>query len=141
MSSLEALQNSSNTDERISRVRDVSVEIENTGREIIFLWIPAHVGIPGNELADNAAKEATSGQVDEGTTIPYADVKTTITNTIYAAWPGKNIGKHIMGNFAKSNPQWKNGLIQEGTIGGNRPCCAAYDSVTLILHIHTYSID
>ena len=33
-------------------------QLSNSGKIIILIWIPSHIGIRGNELADEAAKSA-----------------------------------------------------------------------------------
>ena len=47
------------------QARNVAIEIENLvtqlakkGISVLFIWVPAHCGITGNELADQAAKQA-----------------------------------------------------------------------------------
>ena len=33
------------------------------GNEVLILWVPAHVGDEGNEVADGMAREAAAGQI------------------------------------------------------------------------------
>ena len=44
------------------------------GREIVFIWVPGHVGIRGNSVADSAAMDALDGDISLEL-IPFSDLK------------------------------------------------------------------
>ncbi|XP_071579564.1 uncharacterized protein [Temnothorax nylanderi] len=48
--------------------------IHDHGKRVILIWIPAHVGITGNELADELAKEAACEEADPSIVVPVGDM-------------------------------------------------------------------
>ena len=43
-------------------------------KQIVFVWVPGHVGIRGNSVADAAAKDALAGDTSVEL-IPFSDLK------------------------------------------------------------------
>ena len=67
-------------------------KLQEKGREVTLVWVPAHVGIPGNEQADALVKAATTKDATE-CWIPsiIKDVKRLINQNVLYQW---QMGKH-----------------------------------------------
>ena len=50
------------------------MELIRDGKEIVFIWVPGHVGIRGNLAAGSAAKHAVDGDITDDL-IPFSDLK------------------------------------------------------------------
>ena len=59
------------------------------GKHVIFTWIPSHIGIHGNTVVDQEAKNALDDPVSN-CSIPYTDFKPLIMT--YILKPGKTVG-------------------------------------------------
>ncbi|GBL87506.1 hypothetical protein AVEN_165128-1 [Araneus ventricosus] len=68
------------------------------GFTILFCWIPSHVGISGNELADNLARSATNSL---SSPVPLDDVKKCIKSILHSKWQAQWDLKNT--NFYQSN--------------------------------------
>ncbi|XP_071577284.1 uncharacterized protein [Temnothorax nylanderi] len=58
----------------ITEARIIIYELEKVhGKRVVLVWIPAHVGIEDNELADRLAKKAAEEEADPSIEIPVGD--------------------------------------------------------------------
>ncbi|KAG5862170.1 hypothetical protein JTB14_024980 [Gonioctena quinquepunctata] len=56
---------------------------------VIFIWIPSHIGIIGNERADEAAREAANSDYADNIPMRQDDIKVHIKHKILTLWQEK----------------------------------------------------
>ncbi|XP_042903321.1 uncharacterized protein [Parasteatoda tepidariorum] len=84
MSVLRQLENfNSDTHPILCFINHLLITLHKNRFHILLCWIPSHVGIPGNDLADSAARSATSVLT---LSIPFSDTKTYIRQFITSVW-------------------------------------------------------
>ena len=60
---LQSVKNNSRSsrEDTVKEINVVCYQLITRGTDIVLQWVPSHVGVPGNESADRAAKQATRG--------------------------------------------------------------------------------
>ena len=82
----------------VEKVKMLHYFLDSIGVEVVYLWVPAHCGIKGNEIADTLARIATgrmeSHHLDPSTItrseanleLPFSDTKLMINNYCISLW-------------------------------------------------------
>lgn len=108
LSSLNTILKIKSTDPLVVNIRNKICSPHTT---TVFLWTPAHAGIPGNERADFLAKlGAERGEVRE-TGLAHADLKKQVKRVAWeifqSQWDAIK-GSNKLGDFKNSVRPWKN---------------------------------
>ena len=61
--------------------------LEASGAEVLFCWIPSHLGIPGNTVVDREAKKALNKPISQSK-IYYKDLQPKISKYIFKSLAG-----------------------------------------------------
>ena len=65
LSSFQASQNMKSDHPFLTKIHELYSDLIRDGKEIVFVWVPGHIGISGNSAADTAAKDAVDNDVSE----------------------------------------------------------------------------
>ena len=88
LSVLESISNSFSYNPLVQHILSLTQWLKDQEKVIYFAWIPGHIGIPGNELADSAARQAAESENESWENIPLLpdDVKTALRLRINDTW-------------------------------------------------------
>ena len=70
----------------VQRIHDHLYLLNVSGSRVLFAWIPGHCGIPGNDSADQAAKEAVHNAPTQIPFVPASDLKSFLRKEILTHW-------------------------------------------------------
>ncbi|XP_035212104.1 uncharacterized protein LOC118186157 [Stegodyphus dumicola] len=83
-SALKLLESASSTHSHVVvYILKLTLKLKKRGYEILYCWVPGHVGIRGNELADIAAKSAVDLCNQH---VPLTDIKKVVKRKILEKW-------------------------------------------------------
>ena len=100
LSCLQALANKNFENPIIREIVHIITYLHEVGSQIVFCWIPGHVGIKGNEKADKIAKDIIDHKI-YGIKTPYTDFRLQISKYVdslfQAKWDacGRNFSKYV----------------------------------------------
>ncbi|XP_050499098.1 uncharacterized protein LOC126891791 [Diabrotica virgifera virgifera] len=108
LSSVQSIQYVYPSNPLVIKIKQEVHTAQLNGKIIIFLWIPSHIGIQGNEEADNAAKEAATSDSAECTeTFTSADVKAAVKRKVRYMWEEKwKVSSAKLREIKKSIKPW-----------------------------------
>jgi ribonuclease HI len=105
LSSVSLLRNDQNSGKGVYRhmILELLSQLNEISPRVSILWIPSHRGIPGNESADKAAKEATTERVIALPHLTRKDGKAIFRKWMFAKWKTRweaarqtsGIGRHL----------------------------------------------
>ncbi|XP_057337661.1 uncharacterized protein LOC130675812 [Microplitis mediator] len=89
MSCLSAIDNQFSTNPIIQNIQHMLQQLVSNNKTVNLMWIPAHQGIQGNELADHSAKTATSNERQLATRITLSEGYKYIHESVKQYWNSK----------------------------------------------------
>ena len=85
LSSLQSILNLKYDHPVLVQILELYTKMTREGREIVFIWVPGHVGIRGISAADSAAKDALDGDISVEL-IPFSDLKPRTNKCMLQLW-------------------------------------------------------
>ena len=85
LSALQAIASRSFGHPLLFEFHELHTSLLHDNFNICFAWVPSHVGIRGNEMVDNIAKESIEDEVSS-TGIPYSDCRRKVNQYIQDCW-------------------------------------------------------
>ncbi|XP_073969831.1 uncharacterized protein isoform X1 [Rhodnius prolixus] len=129
LSAIKALQDRFSDDPFIIRIHETLHNLNTCDKKVIFVWVPGHIGVAGNERADAAAKQAACSNADLAIPVRPDDVKTFAKYSMFKKWQSewdllneklKQIKPQVLNQIVENFPRRESVVLTRLRIGHTR---------------------